>query len=151
MPQIAPVSQYAQVSDLPIYGLPATALQSPALTPEVLNSTLQGASSEMDSYFNGRYQLPLLTWDVSVTEVCAKIAAYRLLSVRGYNPASAADVNIRDRYLDSVAWLNKVQRQAVHPNVTPTDQSNPNTQQPGVSSSSVVFVSTGQRLPQRGW
>lgn len=145
------MSQYAQISDLPCYGLPATALQSPALTPAVLNAALVAASAEMDSYFNGRYPLPLLTWDTSVTEVCCKITAYHLLSVRGYNPASAADVNIRDRYTDSIAWLNKVQRQAVHPIVTPTDQSNPNTQQPGVSSSSVVFVSTGQRLPQRGW
>jgi phage gp36-like protein len=151
VPQIPSTNQYAQISDLPLYGLPATALKSPALTPDVLNAALQAASAEMDSYFAGRYQLPFLTWDSSVTEVCCKLTAYHLLSVRGYNPASAADVNIRDRYMDGIAWLNKVQRQAAHPNVTPMDQSVATTQQPGVSSSSVVFVTTGQRLPQRGW
>ena len=78
MPQIPSTNQYAQISDLPLYGLPATALQSPALTPAVLNAALQAASAEMDSYFSGRYQLPLLTWDTSVTEVCCKITAYHL-------------------------------------------------------------------------
>ena len=80
------MSQYAQISDLALYGGPATAFQSPATNPAVLNAALVAASAEMDSYFNGRYQLPLLTWDTSVTEVCAKIASTRSSACVGTTP-----------------------------------------------------------------
>ena len=105
----------------------------------------------MDSYFRGRYSLPFIAWGQEVTECCAKLTAYHLLSVRGYNPAAAADVNIRDRYTDAIDWLNKVQRQAVHPNVTPQPSQTPQYNQPFVTSFSVISTATGQKAPQRGW
>lgn len=145
------MSQYAQISDLTTYGLPATALQSPNLPVQVVNNVLASVSNQMDSYFRGRYSLPLIEWGVEVTDCCCKIAAYELLSVRGYNPAAAADVNIRDRYTDALDWLNKVQRQAVHPNVTPQPNQTPQFNQPFVTSFSVVSTATGQKARQRGW
>lgn len=146
-----PSSQYAQLSDLTIYGAPATALNTPQLTPAIQLNALVSASAVMDSYFAGRYQLPLAQWGVEVVDACCRIATYQLISVRGYNPASAADVNIRERYLDAIDWLNKVQRQAAHPNVTPTQSQSPGYAQPFVQSSSVVNVATGATSTNRGW
>ena len=145
------MSQYAQVQDLTTYGLPATALQSPNLPVQVQNAALSDASDIADSYLRGRYSLPLIAWGSELTQAVCRIAAYNLLSVRGYNPGASADVNIRDRYVDAIDWLNKVQRQAVHPNVTPQPNQTPNFNQPFVTSFSVISTATGQKAPQRGW
>ena len=145
------MSSYAQIADLTTYGLPATALQSPNLPVQVQQAALDDASAIADSYLRGRYSLPLLAWGTDLTQAVCRIAAYNLLSVRGYNPAAAADVNIRDRYTDAIDWLNKVQRQAVHPNVTPQPSQTPQYNQPFVTSFSVISTATGQKAPQRGW
>ena len=145
------MATYAQISDLTTYGLPPTALQSPNLPVQVVQGALNDASDIADSYLRGRYALPLLAWGTELTQAVCRIAAYNLLSVRGYNPAAAADVNIRDRYTDALDWLNKVQRQAVHPNVTPQPSQTPQYNQPFVTSFSVISTATGQKAPQRGW
>jgi phage gp36-like protein len=146
-------SQYASLSDLTTFGAPATALNTPQLTPAIQTGALIAASAVMDTYFTGRYgsQMPFTAWGVELNDCCARIAVYQLLSVRGFNPASAADINIRNRYLDAIDWLNKVQRQAIHPNVTPTQNASPQTTQPLVISSSVINVATGGVAANRGW
>lgn len=140
---------YAQISDLVALGLPATSLANvPSMTQQ---AELDAASGIMDSYFNGRFRLPLLVWDQSVVQACAVIAAFSILCVRGYNPASGADVNIKGRYDRVILWLEQVQRQAVHPVVTQSADPTNSTVQPFVSSNSVLFITTGQTGPSRGW
>lgn len=140
---------YASLTDLVNYGLPATALAN--LTTGQQQAAVDDASDIVNSYLNGRYQLPLLQWDTSITQATCVIAAYNLLSIRGYNPASGADVNIKSRYDHAISWLEQVQRQAAHPIVVQSPDPNGATRQPFVSSNSVIFTATGATAPSRGW
>lgn len=145
-------TQYAQISDLITYGLPSTALG--VLTTTQQNAALEQASRKLDSFFAARYGndgVPLLEWDTNVTEACAKIAAYDLLVVRGFNPASGADINIRNRHDDAMRWAEKVQKQQAHPRLVPAVPTQPTYQQASVVSQSVVNLSTGRRCFNRGW
>ncbi len=133
------MSQYANVSQFFVHGLPPTARG--ALTDDQINAGLVAASATMDSKFRGRYSLPFTAWGEEVTMHCCWIAAYQMLSgVRGYNPAAGADVNLVGRYEKAMLWLHDVQRQAAHPDVTPTQEETPDYYQPTVITS-----------PQRGW
>ncbi len=140
---------YATIADLYIYGAPQKAFGQ--LTTDQLTGGLESASNILDTYFRGRYSLPLVVWDVSVKEATCRIAAYNLLSVRGYNPASGSDVNIKDRYDEAIAWAVRVEKQQAHPNVTPQQHETPDYNQPMVVSTSVVNVGTGAISKNRGW
>lgn len=143
---------YAEISDLINYGLPATALGT--LTTTQLSAALEQASRKLDTYFAARFGkdgVPLLQWDTTVTEATCKVAAYELLTIRGYNPASGADVNLRIRYEDAIRWAEKVQKQQAHPNVVPAVQTLPKYQQASVASFSVVNTATGGIKTNRGW
>ena len=72
----------------------------------------------------------------------AYIAVYLLMAARGYNPASSSDVTIRQNYEDAIKWFEGVQRQNVHPDVTPAIA------QPGDPTHDLPQVQTS---PQRGW
>lgn len=129
------MSQYATISDLTTFGVQAIALQN--VTPTDQNNTLIAASGIMDSYFNGRYALPLNPpYDGSLAVNCSYIAAYMLMSVRGFRPTQGSDDSIRKNYEIAIKWCEAVQRQAIHPVV---NQSAPVTdktyQLPQVSSS----------------
>lgn len=111
------MSQYAQIQDLKTFGVNEIALQT--IPTEVLNNALIAASERMDSYFRGRYQLPLLPpFDVSITMNCAYIASYIVMSQRGFRPDQGADELIRMNFQDAIRWCEGVQRQAIHPTVT---------------------------------
>lgn len=139
---------YATPTNLITSGLPATALGT--LTAAQQQAALDNASAEVDSYLRGRYPLPLQAWGAEITMATCVIAAYNVMNVRGYNPASGADVNLSDRYLNTIAWLRDVQKRAAHPNVTPAYDPAPIYAQPVVISSSVVDA-TGRTGPSRGW
>lgn len=140
---------YATLDDLYTHGAPEKAFGQ--LTDDQKLAALEAASEYLDSYFRGRYSLPLAVWDISVTSNTCKIAAYNLLSARGYNPAAGSDINILERYNQAVAWAEKVQKQQAHPNVTPAQIDVPRTQQPVVITSSVVNLATGRTSRTRGW
>lgn len=143
---------YAAQSDLAMVGWNAN-VQGQLTTAQV-NAALQNASDFADGFFRARYgtgSCPLLTWDSSVTEAVAKIAAYRLINIRGYNPNNASDANFRLQFNDAVDWLGKVQRQQAHPKVTPATTTGNGAVQPLVLSNSVVNLSNGARGTNRGW
>jgi phage gp36-like protein len=120
------VSQYAQPADLATYGINPIALQHVDLTAQ--NNALVAASERMDSYFNGRYALPLLPpFDISIVMNCSYIAAYILMSVRGFRPEQGADDLLRMNFQDAIKWCEGVQRQAIHPNVMQSTSPLPNT------------------------
>lgn len=139
---------YATTADLVTYGMPTTALGQ--LTTVQQNAALAAASKIVDTYLRGRYALPLVAWGTEITDATCRIAAFNLLSVRGYNSASGADVGLRERYQDALEWLSAVQRRAAHPDVTETAV-NADYAQPVVLSSSVVSVQTGATRANRGW
>jgi phage gp36-like protein len=51
-----------------------------------------------------RFDLPITSWGGDLTQAVCKIAAYEILSVRGFNP-DGDDKNVRDRYDDAMKWL----------------------------------------------
>jgi phage gp36-like protein len=142
------VTAYANLADLTVYGLPATSLGQTTVAQQ--QAAIDAASATVDNFFNGRYALPLLSWDLQTRMVTCWIAAYHMLSVRGYNPAAGADDNIRTRYEDAMLWLDKVQAKAAHPLVTPSPSQSPAFDMPVVITSSVIAAS-GAVGRSRGW
>ncbi len=139
---------YATPADLTTSGLPATALGS--LTPAQQQAALDNASALVDSYLRGRYALPLVAWGVEVTQATCALAAYYALSIRGFNPASGADTLIATRHEQALQWLERVQKRAAHPDVTPAAGNSPTYDQPLVLSSSVT-TQGGRVAATRGW
>lgn len=141
---------YASIADLVKYGAPATAFAS--LTTDQKQSALDAAADLVDGFLRARYPLPLLSWDLSITRNTAIIATYDLLVTRGYNPAAGADPNFETRYNVAMRNLELIQKQQLHPYLTPqpTTSSTP-AQQPGVNTSSVVDVWNGATCTERGW
>lgn len=145
------MSIYASLAQLYVHGAPQRAFGS--ISDADKEAALEAASETIDTYFRGRFPLPLVTWDHSVVENTCKIAAYELISgARGYNPAAGADTSLLDRYNQAISWCVKVQKQQAHPNVTASvADTTPRHTQPMVMSSSVVNLATGQTAKNRGW
>ena len=143
------MSMYAALPDLYTHGAPEKAFGQ--LEEYQKNNAIIAASSVVDSFLRGRYSLPLLDWDIAITEATCRIAAYNLLVARGYNPAAGSDPNILDRYNQAMMWLEKVQKQQAHPNIVAQPDNSPNYDQPTVITSSVVNLGTGATSRNRGW
>jgi hypothetical protein len=119
-------------------------------TPEQRGRACRDATEEMDAYFRGRFALPLLAWGNEVKRYTAYIALRNIAETIGYAPQAGSDSNILKNYYFVVGWPDRpgsgwgpgVQRQAIHPNVTPS------TAQPGDPVHDVPQVFTS---PQRGW
>jgi len=105
----------------------------------------------VDEFLAARYPLPLISWPVSITEHTCRIATWNLLSVRGYNPASQGDENIRARYDDAIRQLTLIQKQQMHPAVVAQPDAGSVYAQPGSFSFSVINVNTGSEDSNRGW
>lgn len=144
---------YATQLDLQNIGLPPQAFGQ--LEQNQINAALQNASDLVDSYLRARYgtsAVPLIAWDSTITKATARLAAYELLvEVRGVNPEST-DFKILDNMRKlAEAYLDRIQRQQAHPNVTVAAANLPGSTQPNLISSSVISVATGQTGPNRGW
>ena len=108
--------RYAEIDDLQRLALPSVALTG--VSTSDINSALASASSQLDDVLRGAGELPLIAWGPSVRRHVAIIAAYDLMSARGYNPQAGADVNLRLRYQDTLAWMSGVARGDRLPEVT---------------------------------
>ena len=114
-------SQYCAPSDLGLYGLNAIALSATPMPTQT--AACIAASGELDSYFRGRWPLPLLTWGPEVTKMAAYIAVHTLYDgSRGASPMRGSDERIETNYQAAIDWAKGVQRQTVHPDVTFTPQ-----------------------------
>lgn len=86
------------------------------------------ATEEANSYMRGRYQLPLVDWGSDITRYTSWIACYLLAQLIGFAPQAGSDKLIVERYYQAVGWPDRagtgwfpgIQRQAIHPNVTPS-------------------------------
>ena len=108
------MSVYATVADLSGAGgiaLPALA----RLDNATKEAAIVAASGEADGYLRSRGRLPLISWDATLTRYVVALAVYDLMSNRGFNPGQGADVQIRLRYEDAVAWLRRVGKGEIHP------------------------------------
>jgi phage gp36-like protein len=112
------VSQYCTPADIALYALNPLALTTVPNATQV--AACVAASEKADSYMRGRFQLPLVAWGTDVTMHTAFLAAKILLSGRGYNPNTGADDRIEKQWDDAIRWFEGIQRQSVHPDVTPS-------------------------------
>jgi phage gp36-like protein len=150
------MAAYATQADFAQLGLPAKATTGIAYAD--IDAALEVASRQVDSYIGSRYDLPLVSFDMSVTIAVCSIAAYNLLSRRGF-AAGAADAEIvRQRYEDALGWCKDVARGLALPGVTTTtDQTKPpvNPQLAPFSIQSSVDPSDGSFVvgapTPRGW
>ncbi|MDK2598660.1 gp436 family protein [Pseudoalteromonas obscura] len=69
----------------------------------VLGQALDDATSEINTYLSGRYQLPLSTQPKSLTRICCDLSRYFL---SGNN----APEHIETRYKDAVSFLRAVNK-----------------------------------------
>lgn len=136
-----PASQYCTPTDL------GRALGSYALDTVSSADQTQAcidASARADSYLRGRYgvgdgaggyvQPILIAWGSDLTLMTSYVAAYLVMEGRGWNPNGSGDQNILRRYYEAIGdpripgsgWFPGVQRQAIHPDVTPNLPAGPN-------------------------
>ncbi len=152
-------SQYCDVSDLSSY-LTVAALATTTSAQQL--EACVAASSIADSYLRGRYGVSdgrggyvdpiLLAWGRDLRANTAYVACKLLLEARGFNALAGSDAGVLRRYYEAVGgapgmplgsgWFPSVQRQAIHPDVTPNSSmlTNSGADLPQVHSS-----------PQRGW
>jgi phage gp36-like protein len=138
---------YCVRADLPNY-IAAAAL-APIATA-VQDQACIDASSTADSYLRGRYGLPLSAWGQDLRRYTAHVAIYLLMTGRGFSPQGGADRQITERYYAAVGWPDRpgsgwfpgVQRQSIHPDVTPAQAL------PGDPVHDVPQIASS---PPRGW
>jgi phage gp36-like protein len=106
MPVFGSPTQYATTTDLGNLGLIGGVLAG--VSSGIQNAALLAASGIADASLQSRYILPLTQWGQDLVRAVCIIAAYDILTSKGYNPAAGADENIRQRYLDALAWLKSV-------------------------------------------
>jgi hypothetical protein len=163
------VSQYAQPSDLAAFGLPVQALGKLASQPAVITGNLVAASTKIDEEAliprYGAAALPLIApYPQSVIEAACVIAAYRILSVRGFSGEDGADANFLSRYYyivgggpdHEIGWLAKIAKQMITlTGITlqeaPRSAGGPGFSQPTVITSSCVSVQSGAQARNRCW
>lgn len=97
------IDSYCGADKFQSIGLPADALRD--IPTDVLAEALRAASALADTYLDSYYDLPLLSWTADLDRAVASIAAYDVMSFRGFNPAAGDNNNFRDRYLDAIKWL----------------------------------------------
>ena len=110
------MSSYATPSDLTTYGLPAAAVAS--LGSQAIQAAIDAASTLADGYLRAKFTLPVTVVSADLKATVCRIAAYDLLSTRGYNPETGSDPNIRDRYQDAIRWLEGVAKGNITPALT---------------------------------
>ena len=103
---------YASRTDLTTHGLSSAAIGSISTTAQ--DAALDAASRVADSYLRARYATPVTGYGVDLTRAVCSIAAWDLLSVRGYDPQRGGDEALRLRAEDALRWLRDVSSGKAH-------------------------------------
>jgi phage gp36-like protein len=97
---------YATRTDLTTHGLSSAALGSISTTAQ--DAALDAASQVADSYLRARYGTPVTGYGTDLTRAVCSLAAWDLLSVRGFDPQRGGDESLRLRAEDALRWLRDV-------------------------------------------
>lgn len=103
---------YASRTDLTTHGLSSAAIGSISTTAQ--DAALDAASRVADSYLRARYTTPVTGYGVDLTRAVCSIAAWDLLSVRGFDPQRGGDEAVRLRAEDALRWLRDVSAGKAH-------------------------------------
>jgi phage gp36-like protein len=97
--------QYATAADFAKHGLPPQALDGFAGD---LDQLLVKASAKFNTYARGRYTVPFsVPYPDEVVEAVCVLAAYSVMTVRGYDPNSESDISVENRYRDLIGRPNQ--------------------------------------------
>lgn len=142
------MAEYCTVAEIARWGVSAEALDGIPAKPETETSgginqrdAILGASDVIDGYLRSRFTLPLTAWEQDLRRACAVIAAWDLISVRGYSPDD--DPALKARYDAIIKWLEGVAAGKITPSVT---DSSPGAEPGSPSGGPRVISSTS-----RGW
>lgn len=110
------MAEYCTVAELTRFGIRAEALRS--IDSSDLQAAILAASRTIDGYLRSRYKLPLVAWGEDIRLICARLAVYQLVVVRGFNAARAGDDQIEKQYDVSLATLRDIPPAKYSPDVT---------------------------------
>ena len=110
------MAEYCTIPQLAQYGIRAEALRS--ISPSDLQAAIVAASGTIDGYLRSRYKLPLVAWGEDISLICARLAVYQLVVVRGFNAARAGDDQIEKQQELSMQTLRDIPKNAYSPDVT---------------------------------
>ena len=102
---------YATLEDMQDFGLPQGAWAM--MKPSTVERALRASSAVADSYLRGQYQLPLISWGLDLTQAVCTLAAWDLMSDRGYNP-EGHDEKLKERADATRDWLKGLAGGSVH-------------------------------------
>jgi phage gp36-like protein len=110
------MARYADLEDLVRLGISPGALRG--LSEVDMLEVLEATSALIDSYLGAEgagFILPLTSWGKDIREATAAIAVWRILKVRGYNPADPGHEAVRLDFEDKIRWLEMVAKGTVAP------------------------------------
>lgn len=137
------MSQYATITELGLFGM--TAAAQTTFSDDAKNAALQGASDHADGFLGQRYRLPLTgTYPAALKMHVARIAAWILMSGRGFKPGTTDAETLHQAYKDANSWLEKVAAGTVTPaGITDSDTGEePATSETGQGAAFVVSPSS---------
>lgn len=138
------MSQYATQTELGLYGLTAAARAS--FSSQQLDAALEGASDHADGYLGQRFRLPLTSpFPAALKMHVARIAAWILMSGRGFKPGTTDAETLHQAYKDATAWLEGVAKGTITPaSLTDADAGtgDPSTTDTGQGAAFVVSPSS---------
>jgi phage gp36-like protein len=146
------MARYATLQHLFQLGAPESAFRGLPVpfTDEELEAGLEAACGHVDSYLSSRFTLPLVVAGSAIRRAVCIIAAYDLLTGRGYNPANQGDDSsqLDKRYASTEKWLDKVADGTVKPDAT--DSSTPGGDDDGSPNTPVGGYVVAPRLSDDG-
>lgn len=123
---------YITDAELLSLGLPGAALSVVAVATR--DQARVAASDEASGYLKKRYGLPILGWGTDLKRKVADLAAYDLMTFRGFDPGSESGALIVKRRDDAVLWLRDVSNGVVEPTDLEDSTATVDEQAPLVSS-----------------
>lgn len=97
---------YATPAQFRELGIPASGASGK--TDAELDKLLRAATGIANSYLRVSMSLPLVAWSLDLTERVCSLAAWSMLSVRGFNPENPGDAVYRFKYEDAIRWFEKI-------------------------------------------
>lgn len=76
--------------------------------PTVVTTACTWASTTADSFLRKRYFLPLIEFDVDLTQQVFYLAQWKVATQIGFRPASGQNEILRVQFEDAMKWLGQV-------------------------------------------
>lgn len=114
------MAAYATVDDLHAFGINKAAIANMSLVDDI-NPVLEAASRTVDSYLAKQMTVPLVFVGGDVKRATCIIAAWDLMSGRGFNPDAGTAEVLETRYEQIIKWLTLIAEGTVEPQPDPDE------------------------------